>query len=108
MIFLSVNFGRVESASIRVIIRIAAQRDQVRLGFHVLCGIAKAHGFGEWTWRYTIPGHGVARWNEITAILKSNGYNGVISVELEDEHFNGTEAGEKAALVHSLNFLKGV
>jgi hypothetical protein len=32
----------------------------------------------------------------------------VISVELEDEQFNGTEAGEKAALVHSLSFLKGV
>ncbi|MGB7156416.1 MAG: sugar phosphate isomerase/epimerase [Tepidisphaeraceae bacterium] len=69
---------------------------------------AKPHGFGEWTWRYTIPGHGVARWNEIAAVLKSAGYNGAISVELEDENFNGTEAGEKAALVHSLNFLKGV
>jgi hypothetical protein len=29
-------------------------------------------------------------------------------VELEDEHFNGTEAGEKAALVHSLNFLTSI
>ena len=69
---------------------------------------AKPHGFGEWTWRYTLPGHGVARWNEIASVLKSSGYTGAISVELEDEHFNGTEAGEKAALVHSLNFLKGV
>ena len=69
---------------------------------------AKPHGFGEWTWRYTLPGHGVARWNEIASILKSSGYAGAISVELEDEHFNGTEAGEKAALVHSLNFLKGI
>ena len=69
---------------------------------------AKPHGFGEWTWRYTIPGHGVARWKEITSILKTAGYTGVISVELEDEHFNGTEAGEKAALVHSLHVLQGV
>jgi sugar phosphate isomerase/epimerase len=69
---------------------------------------AKPHGFGEWTWRYTLPGHGVARWNEIASILKSSGYGGAISVELEDEHFNGTEAGEKAALVHSLNFLRSV
>jgi sugar phosphate isomerase/epimerase len=69
---------------------------------------AKPHGFGEWTWRYTIPGHGVARWNEITSILKTNGYNGVISVELEDENFNGTERAEKAALMHSLNYLKGI
>ncbi|MDQ3439197.1 MAG: sugar phosphate isomerase/epimerase [Planctomycetota bacterium] len=69
---------------------------------------AKPHGFGEWTWRYTIPGHGVVRWNEIAAALKSAGYRGAISVELEDEHFNGTEAGEKAALVHSLNFLRSI
>ncbi len=69
---------------------------------------AKPHGFGEWTWRYTIPGHGITRWNEVAAILKSAGYTGAISVELEDEHFNGTEEGEKAALVHSLNFLKGI
>jgi len=69
---------------------------------------AKPHGFGEWTWRYTIPGQGVARWSEITSILKNSGYTGVVSVELEDEHFNGSEAGEKAALVHSLNYLKGM
>jgi sugar phosphate isomerase/epimerase len=69
---------------------------------------ATPHGFGEWTWRYTIPGHGLARWNEVVSVLKSSGYAGAISVELEDEHFNGTEAGERAALVHSLNFLKGI
>jgi sugar phosphate isomerase/epimerase len=69
---------------------------------------AKPHGFGEWTWRYTIPGHGVVRWNEVAAILKSSGYRGAISIELEDEHFNGSEAGEKAGLLHSLNFLKGI
>jgi hypothetical protein len=74
---------------------------------HQPATFAKPHGFGEWTWRYTIPGHGVARWNEIASILKTTGYSGVISVELEDEHFNGTEAGEQARLVHSLNFLKG-
>lgn len=68
---------------------------------------AKGHGFGEWTWRYAIPGHGEARWTEIFSILKQNGYAGVVSVELEDENFNGTEAGEKAALIHSLAFLRG-
>jgi sugar phosphate isomerase/epimerase len=69
---------------------------------------AKSHGFGEWTWRYTIPGHGVARWPEIFKMLKSAGYSGGVSVELEDENFNGSEEGEKAALLHSLNFLRGV
>ena len=67
---------------------------------------AKPHGFGEWTWRYTIPGHGDARWNEIFTILRDAKYAGVVSVELEDENFNGTEEGEKNALAQSLNFLK--
>lgn len=69
---------------------------------------ATPHGFGEWTWRYTIPGHGVTRWNEVASVLKSSGYTGAISVELEDEHFNGIEQGEQAALIHSLNFLKSI
>jgi sugar phosphate isomerase/epimerase len=69
---------------------------------------AKGHGFGEWTWRYTIPGHGQARWAEILKILKDANFNGVVSVELEDENFNGSEAGEKAGLEHSLAFLKGI
>jgi sugar phosphate isomerase/epimerase len=67
---------------------------------------AKPHGFGEWTWRYTLPGHGQARWPEIFRILKDAGFKGTVSVELEDENFNGTEVGEKAALEYSLAFLK--
>jgi sugar phosphate isomerase/epimerase len=69
---------------------------------------AKPHGFGEWTWRYTLPGHGVARWGEIFKVLKSAGFNGVVSVELEDENFNGSTDGEKAGFKHSLAYLQGV
>lgn len=65
-----------------------------------------ATGFGEWTWRYTIPGHGVARWSTIFEILQKAGYQGGVSVELEDAHFNGSEAGEKTGLLHSLAFLR--
>jgi sugar phosphate isomerase/epimerase len=67
---------------------------------------AKPHGFGEWAWRYTIPGQGAARWGEIFSILSSGGYRGFVSVELEDENFNGTEAGEKAGLKQSLEYLR--
>jgi sugar phosphate isomerase/epimerase len=70
--------------------------------------LAKPHGFGEWSWRYTIPGHGIARWNEILRVLKDAGYRGMVSVELEDENFNGSEKGEKAGLLNSLGYLKGV
>jgi sugar phosphate isomerase/epimerase len=69
---------------------------------------AKPHGFGEWTWRYTLPGHGEARWAEIFSILKDSGYSGVVSIELEDENFNGSEEGEKKALIYSRDFLASV
>src|SRR5688572_8563592 len=69
---------------------------------------AKPHGFGEWTWRYTLPGHGEARWQEVFAILKDTGYSGVVSIELEDENFNGSEEGEKKALIYSRDFLASV
>jgi len=66
----------------------------------------KPHGFGSYVWRYTIPGKGQARWTEIFGILKDNGYQGAVCIELEDENFNGTEAGEKEALLKSLEFLR--
>jgi sugar phosphate isomerase/epimerase len=67
----------------------------------------KSPRFGGSTWRYTIPGHGVTRWTEVFSTLKSGGYGGVVSVELEDDNFNGSEAGEKAGFLNSLAFLRG-
>jgi sugar phosphate isomerase/epimerase len=64
-------------------------------------------GFGAMHWRYTIPGHGSTRWVEVFRILKAHNYAGAVSVELEDENFNGSEAGEKAGLLHSAHFLTG-
>jgi len=81
---------------------------QYELGFYQDSIFSEAHGFGEYVWRHTIPGQGVARWTEILQTLVSSRYQGVVSVELEDENFNTDEAGEKAGLTHSLNFLRGV
>lgn len=39
---------------------------------------------GGW-WRYVIPGLGRVQWGEYLAALRANGYNGVLSVEHEDE-----------------------
>ncbi len=64
------------------------------------------HGFGNAYWRYTIPGHGQMRWVELFKILEANGYEGQISVELEDENFNGTEEGEKAGMNYGKAFLE--
>ncbi len=69
---------------------------------------AKPHDFGEFTWRYTIPGHGEARWPEIFRVLHEGGYRGAVSVELEDMNFNGREESEKTALLTSLMFLRSL
>jgi sugar phosphate isomerase/epimerase len=80
---------------------------EYEFGLYQPGAFSAGHGFGAHVWRYTIPGHGTARWTEICKTLVSAGYRGAISVELEDENFNGSEAGEKAGLVRSLEFLSG-
>lgn len=60
---------------------------------------AKNHDFGNAVWRYTIPGHGQTPWVEVFRILKDAGYQGAVSIELEDENFNGSEEGEKLGIV---------
>lgn len=65
----------------------------------------KGHDFGNSVWRYTIPGHGVTPWTEVFEILKQAGYKGAVSIELEDENFNGSEAGEKLGIITGSSLL---
>ncbi len=67
----------------------------------------KEMGFGSMAWRYTIPGHGVAGWTQIFSILKAAGYDGGVSIELEDMNFNGSEAGEKQGILLGARYLEG-
>ena len=64
-------------------------------------------GFGGSHWRYTIPGHGIMRWVEGFGMLAGRGYDGFVSVELEDANFNGSEDGEKQGLLLSRRYLEG-
>lgn len=66
---------------------------------------SKGHGFGSHHWRYTIPGHGQTRWTRAFETLKYAGYDGAVSIELEDENFNGTEEGEKQGILSGAAFL---
>ncbi len=52
---------------------------------------------GKGWWRYVIPGFGKVKWGEYIAALRSNGYNGVLSIEHED-----------GALGREEGFLKGL
>jgi sugar phosphate isomerase/epimerase len=50
----------------------------------------KAVGFSESWWRYTIPGEGLVDWSRVVGRLEDFGFNGVVSVELEDYRYNDT------------------
>ena len=65
----------------------------------------KGRGFGAMHWRYTIPGQGVVRWTRAFEILRDAGYDGAVSIELEDEFFNTDESGEKTGLLAGAAFL---
>ena len=58
-------------------------------------------------WRYCIPGHGQMRWSKAFEILARAGYDGFVSIELEDASFNGTEEAEKQGLIFARRFLEG-
>jgi sugar phosphate isomerase/epimerase len=63
--------------------------------------------YGAMAWRYTIPGHGVMRWGKAFSILADRGYQGCVSIELEDANFNGSEDGEKLGILQGTHFLSG-
>jgi sugar phosphate isomerase/epimerase len=69
---------------------------------------AKPHAFGGQHWRYAIPGRGDVPWAPVLSALHDVGYHGLLCIELEDEEYNGTTAGEQRALIASRDFLARV
>lgn len=61
----------------------------------------KPVGFSESWWRYTIPGDGLVDWGRLLARLEDFGFNGVVSVELEDYRYNDTWALQAEGLERS-------
>lgn len=68
---------------------------------------AKTLPYSGYTWRYTIPGHGVARWSDIFSVLDENGYGGCVSIELEDRNFHGMADAEQMGILKGAQFLTG-
>lgn len=69
---------------------------------------AKPIRFGAFAWRYTIPGHGQVRWVEVMRTLQELGYQGCVSIELEDANFNGATESEQFGILQGARFLAGV
>jgi len=68
---------------------------------------AKPEPYSGMTWRYTIPGHGVARWVEIFRMLEANNYGGCVSIELEDRNFHRDPNAEREGILQGARFLTG-
>ena len=68
---------------------------------------AKPTPFGAYAWRYCIPGHGLTSWGEVFRILEANGYQGRVSIELEDANFNDGGDEEKFGILQAAQFLTG-
>jgi sugar phosphate isomerase/epimerase len=68
---------------------------------------AEPRAFGGHHWRYALPGHGACPWKEILGALHEQRYRGLLSIELEDEHFNGATDREQRGLIEARAFLAG-
>jgi sugar phosphate isomerase/epimerase len=61
---------------------------------------------GEGWWRYTIPGEGVVDWNQVIRRLEDAGYDGVLSVELEDHYFWQTPELQQEGILRSKEYIE--
>jgi sugar phosphate isomerase/epimerase len=71
----------------------------------------RPRAFGESWWRYTIPGDGLVNWGRLLGRLEDAGFDGIISVELEDHRYHGTWEREAEGLRrsqrHLAHFMRG-
>ncbi|WP_078381807.1 sugar phosphate isomerase/epimerase family protein [Sutcliffiella halmapala] len=75
------------------------------------CGVIPAtfgskYDFSEGSWRYTIPGQGDVDWAKIAVRLEKIGYNGPISIELEDHRYWGSIEDERKGIVKAKEHLE--
>lgn len=61
---------------------------------------------GEGWWRYCIPGDGEIDWRRFVHRLSEFGFDGVVSIELEDHHYKGNAEAEKDGIVAAAAYLE--
>lgn len=68
--------------------------------FGTLPATFKPHyGFSEGAWRYTIPGEGEVQWDKVAVRLERFGYQGPVSIELEDHRYWGSIEAERRGII---------
>ena len=85
------------------------QDEQYQFG-HLAPSFGASYDFSEGPWRYTIPGHGEVNWAKVALRLEKIGYQGPISIELEDHRYWGSlekeQQGIKKAKEHLAIYFK--
>ncbi|SFL58040.1 Sugar phosphate isomerase/epimerase [Gracilibacillus orientalis] len=75
------------------------------------CGVIQStfpekYLFSEGSWRYTIPGHGEVDWGKVAVRLERLGYQGPVSIELEDHRYWGSLEAEQKGIVKAAAHLR--
>ena len=65
-------------------------------------------GWSRGDWRYCIPGTGEVNWARVVAQLAIAGYDGIISIELEDHVYGGSLEANQRGIVNSARHLRSV
>jgi sugar phosphate isomerase/epimerase len=77
---------------------------QYRYG-HFPPALDKAPSFSGGAWRYCVPGDGAVDWSQVAFGLHQAGYNGCVSIELEDARYWGTVEKEQAGITKAYRHL---
>jgi len=66
----------------------------------------KPYRYGEGWWRYCIPGDGKVDWNQFIARLLDEGFDGILSIELEDHRYTPEQEKQKAGIIAARKHLE--
>lgn len=80
----------------------------VKLSYYSILGkqLNKKNGEDLGWWKGKIPGKGQIDWNSFISILKKYNYDGVLSIEHEDENYAIGESKIKEGLIYSIKHLR--
>ncbi|GGG25566.1 sugar phosphate isomerase/epimerase family protein [Paenibacillus abyssi] len=81
-------------------------RDEMYECGHLAAAFGPKYDFSEGSWRYTIPGYGEADWGKIAVRLDRLGYEGPISIELEDHRYWGSLEAERQGIIKAKEHLE--
>lgn len=72
---------------------------------HLPPALERPASFSGGPWRYCVPGDGLVDWSQVAYALYEVGYDGCVSIELEDARFWGTLEKEQAGITRAYQHL---